>query len=229
MARVQTMKERLNFEGYINLPLEISTRFTLEVEQQTRIGNKASLILIDGKAGQQVQTVQRRARAFFTRVDPKRLAAAAHMAWDLLVAQTRVLTGRARASYALYLRSRPVGGQESIDRAASLMTERDLMLIVGPGVAYGRKLYWRPAGRQREVKRTRTARVRVKQGGTMRLKVRTSYVEPAFRAIKRLLRRRFPDLYIDDGWRELRHGSGPQGERWPALAIGMRVDRSQVH
>ncbi|HVQ48494.1 MAG TPA: hypothetical protein VMS92_00475 [Mycobacterium sp.] len=223
---VQTMRERINVEGFADIPREIRIVFTAEVDEQARRGLKPTLVLVDNGSTQQLVSVKRRARAFYG-ADSARIAQAMQVAWDALVTQTRVKTGRARQSFALYFRGVPVGGRGDIERIAKMMTERDTLQIVGPGVAYGRKLYWRPAGRQRIVKRVRTSRAGVRGG--VRLKVRSSYTEPMFRAVVRMLRRRFPDLYSSDAWRELRHGAGPHGQRWPALAVGMRFNRTSLH
>jgi hypothetical protein len=219
---VQTMRERINIEGFADIPREIRIRFTAELDEQARLGQKATVVLVDNGSTQRLVNVKRRARAFYT--DTARIAEAATLAWDMLERLTRVKTGRARASYKLYVRGRLFGGREDIDRAAKTMTDRDLMFIAGPTVPYGRKLYWRPAGRQRTINRTRTTRFRVGFKGSrqIKIKLRSLYVEPMHRTVQRVLRRRYPDVYSREKWIDL------GGISWPSLSIGLRVNRT-VH
>jgi len=216
------MKERLNIEGFADIPGEIRVRFIAELDEQAQDGFKPRVIIIDrGKGAQTIAAIDTRAQAFYGDVDLAKLTKATQLAWDMLTRQTRVKTGAARASFRLYFRGREVGGRGDIDRIARAMTDRDVMVIMGPTVPYGRKLYWRPAGPSRVIKRTHRAKVRTRdRSGTVSVKFSTSYTEPMFRAVKRLLRRRYPDLYSDDGWRD--YGAGGSGRRWPALAIGGR-------
>jgi len=220
---VQTMKERISIEGFADISGEIHIRFLNELGEQVAIGNKPRAILIDGTRQKRIEAVRIRATAFFGGVDAEKIAKATHMAWDMLVASTRVDTGRARASYALFFKGHRVGGREAIDGIAKTMTENDVLVISGPGVPYGRKLYWRPAGKQRMKKYSRAQKVRVRSGGSVKLTMKREYVQPAHQYIRRALRRKFPELYIDDRWRE--YGAGKNGVRWPSIAVGMLLSR----
>src|SRR6185295_6440822 len=113
----QKMTEYLDLAKLVRLPELIQQEFEDELAEQKLIGRRPTLILIDKGKHQRIEDVEYRAQAFYD-TDVAKVAEAAHIAWDMLTAQTRVKTGRARASFKLYLRGREMGGVEAIERVA---------------------------------------------------------------------------------------------------------------
>jgi len=188
------------------------------IEEEKARGRNVSLQLIDGRRGGLDQT-KFRVQLFYG--DQTQLIQALDETFELLVKLTRIKSGKARGSYALYKNGEPIGGREAIAEAVRTSKTSDSFSVVGPGVAYGRKLFWRPLGKQRKIKKKQgTYRV----SKTEVVKVYGTYTEPLHKAVLRGLgrRKRYPALWITDRWVELKHGQGPHGERWPAITIGMK-------
>jgi len=244
--RYEQVKETKDMVKFVHetLPKDVRTTikniFAIEVEGQARLGQKPQSMLIDGKRNQ-LDNVQRKAQAIFS--DPVRVMRALEHAWDQLIKRTRYLNpvdywpwppkkepGTARKSYALYLNGKPVGERGDIQRVVEGMGPQDRISIVGPGVAYGRKMYWRPAGKARKIKKKR-GHFDPREG----TKVHGTYDEPIHRYVMRLIQRQFRDLYVADNWVELRHfvrGYASDrvklGTRWPAITIGPKW-KGRVH
>lgn len=207
----------------LDLQRTIQIVFLNEVQQMRRSGREPTTILIDNGTRQLIN-VKRRAQAFFS--DIGRLKEALKAAWRMLVGVTRIASGAARRSYALYLNGTPAGGENDIDAVVNKMVSGDRISIVGPGVAYGRKLYWRPFGKARKVKLKRKEYIREK--GKAPQLGRTHYQEPMHRTVRRLLKKQYPEFAISDRWIELQHGGGKHGERWPALTISFKSSRKSA-
>jgi hypothetical protein len=202
-----------------DLSRTIQSLFLHELAEQQRAGIQPTQIIIDGGRGH-ISTVKKRARAFFS--NTARMVAALEEAYQMLRERTRVETGAARASYEVYLNGQPRGKFNDIPRIVQAAKQTDLVSIVGPGVIYGRKLYWRPLGKQRTIKKKVAQYTKGRGGKREQVKVYGTYQEPMQRGIKRVLKKQFPDLRITDAWVELAHGTGKRGERWPAISIRMR-------
>lgn len=178
--------------GEQDLRFAIGAIFAREVEQQKRIGNPASNILVDGSGMKPLSSVRRNARAYF--VSRESIRRAAEDALRLVALLVRYKTGRARASVAVWLNDSPAS---SVSEAVARMGPDDRIRIVGPSVEYGRKLYWNPVGKPR-----------VSKSG-----VRRSIYDIAIRRLKS----RHKGLWIAEQWVET-----PNLGRTPALAIGQR-------
>lgn len=189
----------------------LSGTYVAEVDAQKRMGNPPIITEVDGGKHSNVANVKRRARAFFS--NKARVADAAFAALEMLLTLTPVLTGRARASFALYLNDAPLGGGVNIDAATEKMRPRDLLSIVGPGVPYGRKLYRRPLGKTRRINKKRNGKRDARHG---------KFREPMHAAVVRVLKSRYKDLVISEHWVPLQHSTGPQGEKWPGIGIGFK-------
>lgn len=113
-----------------------------EIDEQVRIGNKPSNILVDSSGYKPITIARRRVQAFF--VDENRIKAAAEDVLRTAVLMTRYLTGAARASFEVRLNGNKLF--PSVADAVRQMKQDDVVVIVGPTVPYGRKLYWRPLG-----------------------------------------------------------------------------------
>lgn len=193
--------------------------FLSELENQARLfGAKPTTVLVDGGRGQ-LTGVKRRAQAFFS--NRARVIAALTEAWDLLVRMTRVKSGAARRSYALYVNGQRFGERGDIARLVQATSPSDFVSIVGPGVPYGRKLYWRPLGTGKKI-RKKAATIKSKGVETTYF---GTYTEPMHRTVKRILSKKYPDLFITDAWWPLAHGGGKQGERWPAITVGFKSSK----
>lgn len=227
-VQLQTVKVTPNLERFALevLPSDIQRTIQFvymgELETQRRLGAKPTTQLVDNGKGQ-LYNVKRRAQAFFS--NPDRIKSAAREAWDRLVSLTRIKSGAARRSFMVYVNERPIGGIDSLDAIVKAMGPTDFISIVGPGVAYGRKLFWRPAGRARQIKKKK-AQYTTKGGQTVIVK--GVYTEPMHRTVKRVMAKKYPDLSITDRWVPLNHGNGRKGERWPAISIRMKSSRQTV-
>ena len=221
MAQLQLVqvRETKDLEKFIGIVMPKDVQATLqyvyldELEKQRALGNRPSQALIDGRKGGDLMLVKRRAQAFFANTE--RLIAAFTEAWAVLVSLTRIKTGRARASYALYHNGRPMGGESDIARVVRASAPGDTIQIVGPGVVYGRKLYWNPLGKPRRVRK----KVAQSKHGSVITQIYSISAVPIHKRVQRLIQRKYPELYVSDQWVDsLAHGE-PRGERWPAIAI----------
>jgi hypothetical protein len=221
LRKVKETKNVATFLGEV-LPEDLAAviKYTAEViiEEERSRGRNVSFQLVDGRRAPLEQT-QFRVQLFYG--DQTQLIQALDETWELLVKLTRIKSGRARASYALYKNGTPVGGRDSIAQAVKASKTSDTFSVVGPGVPYGRKLFWRPFGKQRQIKKKQGA-YRVSK--TEVVKVYGTYTEPMHKAVLRALnrRQRYPALWMTDQWVDLKHGGGPAGQRWPAITIGMK-------
>jgi hypothetical protein len=179
--------------GEADLRFCLGAIFAREVAEQKNVGNPASNILVDGSGGKPLSEVRRSARAYF--VNRESVRRAAEDALRIITLLVRYKTGKARASIEVWLNDKPAG---SVASATARMGTEDRVRIVGPGVAYGRKLYWRPVGKPKFSKRG----------------VRRSILDIAIRRIKS----RHKGLAIVEEWVET-----PDLARTPALAIGQNV------
>lgn len=178
--------------GEADLRFCIGALFAREIEEQKRSGNPASNILVDGSGRKPLSEVRRNARAYF--VNRESVRRAAEDALRIITLLVRHKTGKARASMDVWLNDKPVG---SVASATARMGAEDRVRIVGPEVAYGRKLYWNPVGKAKFSKRG----------------VRRSILDIAIRRIKS----RHKGLAILEEWVDT-----PELGRTPALAIGRR-------
>lgn len=170
-----------------------------EIAEQIRAGNKPSAIIVDGTR-KSIDDAMRRVVALFG--DTSQIAAALHEAFHLLRLLTRVRTGRARGAYRLLLNDRAAGDEASADRTASRMTSRDNATILGPLTAYGRKLYWNPAGGKDAPKTRKRKKVRgeYRTLGGARIKVLVSTRDPIHVTVARILSRKYRALTIKEVW-----------------------------
>ena len=144
-----------------------------ELQEQRRQGNEPTNMFINnrpigsveirraGSAGQFVY----RARMLFG--EPTQIVNGALEAMELLRTLTRIQSGTAVQSYAIYLgntanTSSPGtfmgNGISGIVALRDLVTENSMISIIGPNTIYGRKLYWNPAGSKTVAKRLPTVR-----------------------------------------------------------------------
>jgi hypothetical protein len=216
MAQLQLVqvRETKDLEKFIATVMPEDVQRTLqyvylsEIESQVRLGNKPTAAVIDGSRNGALATVKRRAQAFFT--NQGRMVEAITEAWHRLISLTRIKTGRARASYALYLNGRAVGGESDIPRIVNMMRQGDTIQIVGPGVEYGRKLYWSPLGKPKKKR---------KKLGQMQRGNVVAEIFALHKQVMATLRRKYPELAISDAWiAQLDHGE-PRGERWPTITF----------
>lgn len=178
--------------GEQDLRFAIGAIFAQELDQQKRLGNPPSNVLVDGSGFKPLSTVRRNARAYFVNKESIRMAA--EDALRLVALLTRYKTGRARSSIAVWINDSPAG---SIAAAVARMGPDDRIRIVGPSVEYGRKLYWNPDGVAKFSKRG----------------IRRSILDIAIRRLKS----RHKGLWIAEQWVDT-----PELGRTPALAIGQR-------
>lgn len=179
--------------GEQDLRFAIGAIFAREVEQQKRIGNPASNILVDGSGMKPLSSVRRNARAYF--VSRESIRRAAEDALRLVALLVRYKTGRARASLSIYVGTTEV---RSIADAVNRLGPDDVVVVAGPQVEYGRKLWYNPEGIAKFNKRTG------------RRKTIAAIAVPR-------LKSRHKGLYIAEHWIE----ASPLG-RTPGVAIGMR-------
>lgn len=178
--------------GEQDLRFAIGAIFAQELEQQKRLDNPPSNILVDGSGIKPISTVRRNARAYF--VNKESIRKAAEDALRLVALLTRYKTGRARASIEVWLNDSPAG---SIAAAVARMGPDDRIRIVGPQTEYGRVLHWNPVGKPRFSKSG----------------VRRTIYDIAIRRLKS----RHKGLWIAEQW-----VTTSDLGRTPALAIGQR-------
>lgn len=196
--------------------------FQSELEAQAGLGARPTTVLIDGGKGQ-LNNVRKSAKAFFSNQD--RVIAAVNEAWDKLISLTPIKSGAARASFALYKGGQYLGGRNAVDAAAKTLLPGEFLSVVGPGVPYGRYLYWNPLGKSRK-RKVLIAKGRDSKGNNIR--VSSMQTLGIHQIVKGSLRAKYRDLYITDEWTDLKHGSGMQGERWPAISVAFKSSRNSV-
>lgn len=187
-----------------------------EYGQQRELGRLPTSIKIDSRAALDVSaiaTAKRRVQLFYGNTDD--MVAAARMAIDQMIRLTPIETGRARASFRVFLNNRELGGADVLQSAslADTLKTTDVLRVVGPTVPYGRKLAWRSG-------KVKTVTVRAGRGVSVRMKgVRRNTPE----VVRALVRSRFPALNVSDPWISTRYFRGVgSDDRTPSIAISVR-------
>ncbi len=139
-----------------------------ELQEQIKLGNKPSQILVDNVSGAKKEIAQAKRRVDIRFQDTENLLAAVRELFNLMQQITRLQTPAknaiiARDNFYLYLNGVNLGQLPlSIAKIAypGILTQDSMVRIVGPLVNYGRKLFWNPVGTspQMQYYRTKSAR-----------------------------------------------------------------------
>jgi hypothetical protein len=139
-------------------------------------------MLIDGKAGTNIQSARYSVRAFFN--NTRLMIVALKEAWNILMGPARVKTGYSKRHFEVWLDNRSVGNQPNAVTEAMLKPD-SVLRIVGPTVAHTRKYMWMVGGKQFTRRNRKTKAV-----------TGLSLYEGVVRQVKRTYR----SLKISEGW-----------------------------
>jgi len=204
-----------------------------EIKQQIKLGNEPRNIIVDGQDAKPFNQADYRIVTLFS--DTRTIAHASHNVITELKILTRRLTGAAKISYQVWIVDGLNDGGRLINRHASMMSRGQLekyaetlspmgrIVIAGPMVDYGRKLYWNPKS-SRDISRGRARYSAGYDADTGRIrKVRIPFNRDTNMRdlVIGRVRRRYPGTVIIGRWVE---GITVNGDnRWPGIAIGMKT------
>jgi len=204
-----------------------------EINNQIRLDNPPQNIIVDNSGVKPITQADYRVTALFS--DPKIVAMAAFHVMKELQKLTRKLTGAARGSYQVWtvsdvkdngkkvLNAATAASPSTLEKIAATLPVGGRIVIVGPLVDYGRKLYWRPATRNPNF--NYKGRVSYKPaydtetGKIFRFKgSRSTNMRDL---VLGRVRRRFPGTVIISRW--VKTNNTVNGDnRWPGIAIGLK-------
>ena len=201
-----------------------------EIEQQRALGNDPTHLIVDNSGSKPVSATKYRIQTFFA--DSKVAAQAAMAIYKELKKLTRVDTTLARSSFEIWATQdtfkkgseyrvfKHVPSVGLLEKLMSSLPEKGRIIVAGPMVPYGRKLYWNPAGKKRQRQKYRkgfnadTKRiVRVKVPGQ---KINTNMRQLAMSRVKR----KYPGVLIVGRW--IQAMTVNKDDRWPGIAIGTK-------
>lgn len=190
------------------------------IQEQIDIKNRPTNIIVDNRNSKPIDTATKRIQAFFTDVEQIRVAV--YAAWKEIQKLTRVKSGLAIGSYQIWYNEKPIGTSPSaIDAVLKTFDgSKDYFRIVGPLVAYGRKIYWRPKNRPGKgrgvVKPLKlTKRVALRTNSAIFKVVRNKGI---MQEVEEILRRRYRGVAIAEDW--VNTNALPKDGRTPGLWIG---------
>jgi len=221
------------------------------IREEIAKGNPPSNIIVDNMDAKPFNDADFRILTLFS--DTDRIAYAALTAITELKKNTRVLTGKALNSFQIWTtKSFTDGGRleyigdptiSQLKAFASKVTgPKGRLVIAGPMVKYGRKLYWNPIsedkkGKERKLKgRKRRFAVYDAETGTVGMRSASSITGNASSTPVRSTRntnmrdlavprikRRHPDVIVVGRWiRSKAVGKLKDNNRWPGIGIGLR-------
>jgi len=180
-----------------------------EILNQVRIDNKPTSLLVDN-SGRDINIAKKRVRAFFA--DTAQLYEALTVCYAYIRSLVPRRSGRAAFSYEVWLNDRRVGRDPFEIRALieNMDPSKDFVRIVGPVVAYGRKVNYNPGGTRRFTKRT-VARTRTTV-------IKSVKIQGIMERVEKMVGRRYPALYVRESW--VTTSALPKDGRTPGLVIG---------
>lgn len=183
-----------------------------EIGQQINIGNKPTNLLVDNRSSRSIEQAQRRVQAFF--VDVELVYKAVIAAWQRALGLTRSRTGKAQASYQLWFNDRYVANTPGAARQYldNFKPGEDYFRIVGPVVAYGRKLYWSPRGTPRFERKSILK--------TKNLHIKIVRVKGIMNLVAAAMRKRFRGVAVYEAW--VTTSALPKDGRTPGVVIGFK-------
>lgn len=172
-ASVKTSSKTFDLEaGSIDIPLEEYVLKVLpkdlltvlrgvalqELNEQIAIGNNPTQVLVDGRPVARRAIVEATRSVSLRFTDTDMLLRAIIEIYNLLIRVTRIQSPPknaiiARRHFHLWMNGKPVGLLPGALQSLKNVTfdDKTVLRVVGPLVNYGRKLYWRPIGRQRSM------------------------------------------------------------------------------
>lgn len=217
--RSHTTTDRLDKIIYEVLQEDLQTvlRFVAAeaIEEQRRLQNPPTSLLIDNSGGKSIDFAQKRVQAFFGNIEDLRLAV--RDAWQLIQDRTRVATGTARSSYQVWFKEQRIGSSPAaIDPfLQNFNPATDYFRIVGPVLVYGRKVYWNPVGAPNKPPRTQTKTLRVPG-----LTVKLIRIRGIMNQVEQIMKRRYRGLAITEDW--VVTSALPKDGRTPGMWFGFR-------
>lgn len=205
-----------------------------EIQQQIKLGNHPQNIIVDGQDTKPFNKADFRIVTLFP--DTRTIAHAAHNVITELKKVTRHLTGAAKISYQVWVVDGRNDGGRLVNRQASMISRGQLekiaekltptgrIVIAGPMVDYGRKLYWNPkSGRDISKGRARyAAGYDVDTGRVQKVKISFNRDTNMRDLVIGRVKRRYPGTVIIGRWIEssMRFNGD---NRWPGIAIGLKT------
>lgn len=204
-----------------------------EIKQQISLGNEPQNIIVDGQDTKPFNQADFRILTLFP--DTRTIAHAAHNVITELKRVTRRLTGTAKISYQVWVVDGRKDGGRLVSRQASMISRGQLekiaekltstgrIVIAGPMVDYGRKLYWNPQS-SRDISRGRAryaAGYDVNTGRVQKVRIPFNRDTNMRDLVIGRVKRRYPGTVIIGRWVE---GLTVNGDnRWPGIAIGLKT------
>lgn len=182
------------------------------IGEQILIGNKPTSLVVDGRGGKPIDQAERRVQAFFA--DTAIVYQAVLEAWQKTIELTKSRTGKGVSTYQLWFREQFVGTSPEAARKyiEKFNPATDYFRIVGPVIAYGRKLYWSPKGTPRFTKHT------LFRGTALTVKI--VRIRGIMNLVEQSLRRKFRAIAIAEDW--VVTSALPKDGRTPGLWIGFK-------
>ena len=202
-----------------------------EISQQLKIKNAPTNIIVDNSGSKPFNQADWRITTYFA--DPKDLAKASIDVINALIKTTRVgKTRLARNSFEIWTVDSPQdkkGNYEfdassansaSLEFLAASLKPEGKIVIVGPTVDYGRKLYWRPKGNKLKGRASRKAAYDLTTGKTSLISGRRSTNQRDL--VLGRTRSKNKGVTIIGRW-VIR-----KGKRWPGIGVGFKM-KGKLH
>ena len=208
-----------------------------EMLSEERNGNPVQNIIVDNRDSKPLDQATVRVTAWFS--DPKIMAMATYHILRELQKLTRKLTGAARGSFQIWsadsfkspakkrINAATSATQSTLEKLAATLPVGGQLIVVGPLVDYGRKLYWNPMGKTKDYEYKGRARYsagyNADTGKILRVSLGRRNTNIFDLAAGRV-RRRFPGVRIHGRWVRERTVNGDN--RWPGVSIGLQTKGS---
>jgi len=210
--------------------------------QAKKFDNPFSKMIVDSKPGKKFKDAQYRIVTTF--LDVEEMAKAAQAVARELYKVTRKKTGKGRKSIEVWtidhFDTAKDGGRWKANNApnksinfyikiAENLKPGGAIVIAGPMVDYGRKLYWKPdgVGGAGQPKNTITTKIfGYKDSDGNQVNVRKRRTKNEHDIVVGRMKRKFRGAYVTGRWVRSRSvGSSKAPDRWPGIAIGNPANR----
>jgi len=204
-----------------------------EIMREIKNGNNPQNIIVDNRDSKPFNEADFRVTALFS--DSKVIAIAAYEVLRTLKKLTRVDTTLARSSYEVWTvkgindpgtrvyKNANFVSRSSFEKLAEGLPPNGRIVIAGPMVDYGRKLYWNPKSSRKLKGRARYhAAYEESTGKFLRTRLGTRDTSMKDLLLGRV-KRKYPGALIIGRWVKGKSvGQHKNGNRWPGIAIGLK-------
>jgi len=208
-----------------------------EIMREVKKDNPPQNLIVDNRDSKPFNQADFRVTALFT--DAKIIAIATLEVIKILQSLTRKITGAARGSYQIWtvnnskdkgkkwINASTSASLSTLEKLANILPPSGRLVVVGPLVDYGRKLYWNPLTSRKLGGRARY-KIGYEEGTTRLSRINAKYIEGE-RAKRNTntrdlllgrVRRKYPGTLIIGRWVLDNVVNGDN--RWPGIAIGIK-------